>query len=117
MPEYWIEPWSSIPPKNCVDWPIVNPDIFTFKNFSGLQFQIISQPGLLAGGAEDHLVGQLYHHLAGEGGVGGGGGEGGDAPIEFKDMIGAAALVDNCQHEQDKMFHFKSIARTKHCKD
>ena len=41
VPEYWIEPWSAISPKNCVDRPVVNPDIFTFSNLSGLQFQII----------------------------------------------------------------------------
>ena len=69
---------------------------------------IIGQPGLFAGGAQDHLVGQLDHHLAGEGGVGGGG-RGEDAPVEFEDMIGADTLFENCQQEQDKMNHFKSI--------
>ena len=79
--------------------------------FSGLQCQIISQPGLFAGGAEDHLVRQLNHHLAGEGGVGGGGG-GEDAPVEFEDMIRADTLLENCQQEQDTMHH-GSPARTK----
>ena len=49
----------------------------------------VRQPGLPTRGAQDHLVWQVDHHLAGEGGVGGGGGGGGrggwDTSVEFED--------------------------------
>ena len=65
----------------------------------------VIQPGLLAGGAQDHLVRQLDQHLVGEGGVGGGGGGGGDGPIELEDMIGVATVLENCQYYQDRIYH------------
>ena len=67
----------------------------------------VRQPGLLAGGAQDHLVWQVDHHLAGEGRIGGGGGGGGRDTVEFEHGITGAAVLKNCHGEYDKKYHFR----------
>ena len=56
----------------------------------------VRQPGLPTRGAQDHLVWQVDHHLAGEGGIGQGGGGGKDTSVEFEDGVTGAAVLKNC---------------------